>query len=100
MSNEPMGFEERIYRRLDSMDHKLDEVVRLSEKVAAHEKASEHMDGRVGRLEANETTTATEMSYIRGRNSVIIALLGLVGAPVTVALVLAGLAALLGVQLG
>lgn len=91
---------EPLKTQLSQLNSKIDQVVHLGEKVATAEAADVRHDARLAGLEATQTTHAAELALVRGRNQVITWILGLIGAPIVVALVGAGLMSLFKIGTG
>lgn len=87
-----MGY---IRSRLDAMDHKLDGIAHLAERISPLESSQSLHNGRLTALEEGQEAIALAYAKQDGRNTVIAWLLGLIGAPLVVGLALIGMDRLL-----
>lgn len=85
-----------ITERMGRMESKLDEALRLHEVQAVQSAAQIRTDARVLQLEQDAEKTRTELATAKGRNLVINWILGLIGAPLVVALAGAGIIKVVG----
>lgn len=100
-----------VAQRLDQMDQrqredtqqlhaKLDGMLAVAQKIQSQETAMGDLKDRVDDLEKGHGDQQNELNQMRGRNQVVSWLLGLIGAPIVVALVLAGIAKLFNIPVG
>lgn len=83
-----MGY---IRSRLDEMDHKLDGIAHLAERISPLESNQNRHDKRLEVLEQGHETLSLEQARQDGRNNIIAWILGLIGAPLVVGLALLGM---------
>ena len=91
---------EPIKSQLGQMNHKIDQVIHLGEKVAIAEAADIRHDTRLGDLETIQANHATELAEVRGGNRVIVWVLGLIGAPIVATLCVAGITSRFHIKIG
>ena len=100
-----------LVNRLDQMDarqredtqqlhSKLDGVIAVTHEVRTTASTVEDLRGRMAGLEEAHDDHGRRLAKTDGRNEVIVWVLGLIGAPVTVALCLAGIAKLFNIDVG
>lgn len=100
-----------IVQRLDQMDdrqrqdtrqlhEKLDGFISVAQKVHTHENEMTDVKSRLADVEKGQTEHAATMNTMAGRNQVIMWLMGGLGGPITLALMLAGIAKLFNINLG
>lgn len=100
-----------LVSRLDQMDErqrqdtqqlhaKLDGVIQTTHRVQTAENALTDMRSRLDAVEARQEEHAGELGRTKGRNEVIMWVLGVIGGPVVGALVLAGIVKLFGIDVG
>lgn len=76
------------------MDGKLDKAVEVAHRVSAQEALAAQRDAEIAQIKATQAVHKSELDRSNGRNQVIVWVLGLIGAPTTVGLVLAGISKL------
>lgn len=100
-----------IVQRLDQMDdrqrqdtrqlhEKLDGFIGVAQKIQTHEDHMADVRDRLGEVEKTQNSHQGEMNRMVGRNQVIMWLMGGLGGPITLALMLAGIAKLFNINLG
>src|SRR5690606_35140371 len=100
-----------VAQRLDQMDerqredtrtlhNKLDQLAAVAHRVQSHDDAVDDLKGRMEGVETVQVAQQAAMNKMTGRNEVIMWLLGGIGGPVVVALVLAGIASLFNIKFG
>jgi hypothetical protein len=100
-----------VAQRLDQMDQrqredtqqlhtKLDGMLAVAQKIQTHENTMGDLKDRLSDLEQGQSNQQGELNQMKGRNQVVSWILGLIGAPVVVALVLAGIAKLFNIEVG
>ncbi|AKU43568.1 holin/antiholin [Caulobacter phage Seuss] len=100
-----------LVRRLDQQDQdrrvdmaalgqKIDKIADIAHQIAAHDARANNTENRLADAEESLLALASRINIQEGRNQVIVWLLGLVGAPLTVMLVAAGIAKLFNIKFG
>ena len=92
-------FIEPVRNQYHTLDSKLDRVLAIGERVAAQERETSNLDGRVIRVENEQGLHKTTLDTLRGRNQVILWLMGIVGAPILVLLSAAGISNIMHLKL-
>ena len=103
--------EARTATALATLGTKVDALGGVAHQVAAAEARHDHLEGsveqqrlenqnRFEKLQSDLLTAHAEINKQAGRNQVIVWVLGLVGAPVTVALIIAGITKLFSIKMG
>lgn len=89
-----------VKSQLSEMNTKIDRMTAMAERVALHEASQRGLEDEVDKLKNEVAAQAISNAELRGRNSIISWILGLVGAPLAVMLIGAGIARLFGINLG
>lgn len=79
---------------------KIDKVADIAHQITAHDARATNTEGRLSEAEESILSLASRINIQEGRNQVIVWILGLVGAPLTVMLVAAGIAKLFNIKFG
>lgn len=85
--------------KINSMDNKLERVAQLAERVATVESGNVHVLKELTVLRNKQDDQADKMSKLQGGNIIIGRVLVVLGAPIVIAFVIAGLASLFNIKL-
>lgn len=85
-----------IAERMGRMETKLDQALAQKEDIAVQQAAQQRTDARLAELETTVGSQSAKLNRAEGRNTIINWILGLVGAPIVVALAAAGIAKFMG----
>lgn len=90
----------RAIRDNQTIQNKLDIAAQIGHQITASDTRQDGIEKRQDIQDATLLALAADMNVQKGRNQIITWLLALLGAPVVVALALAGIAKLFGIQVG
>jgi hypothetical protein len=90
---------EPVRTQFHTMDLKLDRALAIGERVATQEQLTSSFTTELAALKSVQESHKEVVNTIKGRNQVILWMLGIVGAPIAVLMISAGLASMFGLKL-